>query len=265
MNYEHLLLEKKDGIATITLNAPEKRNPMTPQLKVSLPLAVDEVSKDDDVRVVIVTGAGSAFSAGGDIDNMKARFSGTLKETLYQRLSVLGEGWGDVFVKTDKPVIAAINGAAVGAGLSLALSCDIRIASDRAKFGSLFILRALVPDCGTTYFLPRTVGTSKALEMMYTGEVIDATEAERLGIISRVVPHDELMNVAQELATRIAQQPPIAIQLTKRLVYRSMINDLAHHLDWETYGQQVCFDTEDHRESVRAFLEKKPQPPFTGK
>ncbi len=264
MNYEDLLLEKKDGIATITLNAPDKLNALTMKMRKSLPLAVDEVAKDDEVRVVIVTGAGRAFSAGGDIEAMKARLSGTLKQSRYEHLQLVGY-WADVFPRLDKPVIAAINGAAVGGGFSLAMSCDIRIASQKARFGCLYILRAVVPGGGVTYFLPRVVGTSKALELMFAGELIDAVEAERLGIVSRVVPPDELMKVSQEMATRIAQQPPIALELTKRLVYRSMIEDIARHLDWETYAQQLCFQTEDHKESVRAFLEKRPQPQFKGK
>jgi len=264
MNYEDMLLEKKEGIAIITLNAPDKRNALTMKMQMSLLSAVDEMSKDDDVRVLVVTGAGSAFCAGGDLEAMKALTEGKAKPTRYERLQRIGS-WGDLFLKTDKPVIAAINGAAIGAGLAIALSCDIRIASESAKFGSLFILRGLVPDFGTTYYLPRVVGTSKALEFMFTGELFDAAEAARLGIVSRVVPPDELMNAAQELAARIAQQAPIAIELTKRLVYRSMIEDISRHIDWETYAQQLCFGTEDHRESVRAFLEKREQPPFKGK
>ena len=264
MNYEDLLLEKKDGIATITLNAPDKMNAITEGMRKSLPLAIDEVAKDDGVRVVIVTGAERAFCSGGDITIMKARLEGTLEEPRYERLQRLGY-WADAFLRMEKPVIAAINGACAGAGFSLALSCDIRIASEKARFGLAFVLIGLVPDCGMTYFLPRLVGTSKALELMFTGEQMDAVEAERLGIVSRVVPHDELMKVSHELAARIAQQPAVALELTKRLVYRSMINDIAHHLDWETYAQQLCFHTEDLKESVFAFLEKRPRPQFKGK
>ncbi len=265
MSYEDVLLEKTDKIATITLNAPDKMNALTMKIRESLPLAIDEVAKDDEVRVVIVTGAGRAFCAGGDIASMKAHIEGTIEESRYQRLRMMGHYWADAFLRMDKPVIAAINGACVGAGLSLALSCDIRVASEEARFGSLFILRALVPDCALTYFLPRTVGTSKALELMFTGELISAAEAKSLGIVSRVVPPGELMKVAQELAARIAQQSPIALELTKRLVYRSMTADIAHHIDWETYAQQLCFQTEDFKESVHAFLEKRAQPPFEGR
>jgi len=264
MNYEDLLLEKTDGIATITLNAPDKLNALTAKMQKGLSLAVDEVAKDDEVRVVIVTGAGRAFCAGGDIGAMKARLEGTVKQSRYEHLQLVGY-WVDTFLRMGKPVIAAINGACVGAGFALAMSCDIRIASEEARLGSVFINMALVPDCGMTYFLPRAVGTSKALELMFTGELIGAAEAERLGLVSRVVPLDELMKASQELAARIAQQPPIALELTKRLVYRSMIDDIAHHLDWETYAQQLCYRTEDFKESALAFLEKRPRPQPRGK
>lgn len=265
MNYEDLLLEKEDGIATITLNAPDKLNALTVKMQKSLLLAVDEIAKDDELRVVIVTGAGRAFCAGGDIGRMKAIVEGTLEESRYEHLKMVGHHWADAFLRMDKPVIAAINGACVGGGFALAMSCDIRIASEEARLGSVFINMALVPDCGITYFLPRAVGTSKALELMFTGELIGAAEAERLGLVSRVVPLDKLMETSQELAARIAQQPPIALELTKRLVYRSMIDDIAHHLDWETYAQQLCFRTEDFKESALAFLEKRPRPQPRGK
>lgn len=264
MAYEDLLVEKKDGIATVTLNAPDKMNALSMKMRRSLPRAADDLDRDDEVQVVIVTGAGRAFSAGGDIDAMKARMEGTFQQTRYERLQLVGY-WGDVFVRMNKPVIAAINGAAVGAGLALALSCDIRIASEKAKFSCAFIMRGLVPDSGATYFLPRVVGISKALELMLTGDLFDAAEALRLGIVSRVVPPDDLMKTAQELAARLAQQPPIAVELTKRVVYRNIIEDLKRQIDWESGAQHLCMQTEDHKESIRAFLEKREQPKFKGK
>jgi enoyl-CoA hydratase/carnithine racemase len=264
MNYEDLLVEKKGGIATITLNAPDKMNAITMKMRKSLVLAVDGIAKDDEIRVVVVTGAGRAFSAGGDIEAMKGRIEGTLQQSRHERLQRVGY-WGDLFPRLDKPVIAAVNGVAVGGGFSLVMSCDIRVASDKARFGSVFILRGLVPDCVLTYLLPRAVGTSKALELMLNGNIIDAEEARLLGIVSRVVPHDELMEVVHELAARVSQQPPIAVELTKRLVYRGMIEDMARHLDWETSAQHLCQGTEDFKESILAFLEKRPQPKFKGK
>ncbi len=261
MDYEDLLLEKKDGIATITLNAPDKMNALTIGMRKSLLTVTKELAQDDEVRVVIVTGAGRGFCAGADLSG-----GGGGELSRQQRLDFLGPTWGaEAFFKLEKPVIAAINGACVGAGLSLALSMDIRIASEAARFGAVFVLRGLTPDCGITYWLPKIVGTSKALELMYTGEIIGAAEAERLGIVSRVVPPDELMEVAQELAARIAQQAPLSVELSKKMVYRGMLDDIARQIELETYANRVTGQSEDNREAVRAFLEKRPPSPFKGR
>lgn len=262
MEYEDLLLEKEDGVATITLNAPDKMNALTTGMRKSILSVTDELARDDDVKVVVVTGAGRGFCAGADLSGSGAR----AEISRSQRLEVLGPSFGaESFFKLDKPVIAAVNGAAAGAGFSLALSMDIRIASEKARFGASFVLRGLVPDCGITYWLPKIVGTSKGLELLFTGELIGAAEAERLGIVSQVVPPDDLMKVTQELAAKIAQQPPIPVSLTKRIVYRSMIDDIARHLDLETWAQQICNQTEDSREAIRAFLEKRSPAPFKGR
>ncbi|MFC2040909.1 enoyl-CoA hydratase/isomerase family protein [Chloroflexota bacterium] len=265
MAYKDLLLEKEGGIATITLNVPDKLNAFTNDMRISLPLAADEVARDDDVKVVILTGAGRGFCSGADVRRQAANIAGEVVDRSRQaRVEVVG-GLANVFPGLNKPVIAAINGPCVGAGFSIALSCDIRIASEAARFGAVFILRGLVPDTGITHFLPTVVGMSKALELMFTGEIISAAEAERLGIVSRIVPPDELMNTARELAAKIAQQAPIPIELTKKIVWRSSLGDLTRQLDLETYAQNICRQTEDHRESVRAFLEKRPQPQFKGR
>ncbi len=263
MAYEDILLEKKHNVATITLNAPDKLNALTVKMRQGLLTALDELAKDDDTRVVIVTGAGRGFCSGADLSGMGVGTRADMPR--YRRIEVLGQGWADAVFKLEKPTIAAVNGPAVGAGFSLALSCDIRIASETARFGSVFVLRGLAPDHGATYLLPRVVGMSKALELMYTGEIIDAAEALRLGIVSRVVPPDNLMKVTQELAARIAKQPPLALELTKRVVHRSMVDDLNHHLDWESQAQQICLRSEDNQEAIRAFLEKRPPNPFKGK
>ncbi|MDD5037725.1 MAG: enoyl-CoA hydratase/isomerase family protein [Dehalococcoidales bacterium] len=259
MNYEDLLLEKKDGIATITLNAPEKLNALTAKMRMNLPLAGDEIDKDDDIRVVIVTGAGRGFCSGVDLAGARA------EAPRYDRLQVLGWPHADVFPKLGKPVIAAINGVCVGGGLALALSCDIRIASETARFGAVWIARALVPDYGATHFLPRTVGMSKALELMYTGEIISAAEAEKIGLVSHVVPPDQLIKVASELAAKIAKQPPLSVELTKKMVWRGLFDSLNRQLDLETWAQRICTQSEDSKEAIRAFFEKRPPAPFKGK
>jgi len=264
MEYEDLLLEKKDRIATITLNVPEKLNALTRKMTMSLAKVTDDIARDEEVRVVIVTGAGRGFSSGADV-SMMAGGGGATEITRFQRLQVIGWPHADVFPKLNKPSIAAVNGPCVGGGFSLALSCDIRIASDTARFGAAQIARALVPDYGLTFYLPLVIGVSRAMELMCTAEIIGAEEAERLGIVSRVVPTDQLMDEAQALAEKIAKQPPISIELTKMMVWRSLFDGLARQIDLETGAQQICFTTEDHRESVKAFLEKKPLPEFKGK
>ncbi len=264
MEYEDLLLEKKDGIAILTLNVPDKLNAISGKMGRNLPLAVDEIAQDDEVRVVIVTGAGRGFCSGADVSAMQARPAAT-EVPRYARLQVTGWPHSDVFPKLDKPSIAAINGACVGGGLSLALSCDIRLASETARFGVAQVARALVPDYGLTHYLPLAVGVSKALELMYTAEMIGAVEAERVGIVSRVVAPDELMNTAQELAAKIAQQAPLSVELTKKMVWRGLFDGLARQLDLETYGTRICSQSEDHRKSVKAFMNKQPPPEYKGR
>ncbi len=258
MDYEDLLLDKEGHIATITLNNPAKLNALSSKMRRSLPLAIDEIAKDDEVRVVIVTGAGRGFCSGADVTELRARSDDTTEVSRHALLQVLAGDMANAFPMLNKPVIGAINGPAVGGGFGLALSCDIRIASETARFSVAQVARALVPDYGLTFFLPNIVGLSRALELMFTAKLIDAAEAERLGIVSRVVPPDELMKVTRELAAKIAQQAPIPVELSKKMVWRSLIERLAYQLDLETHSQLICFQTEDHREGVRAFFEKRP-------
>ncbi len=259
MDYEDLLLDKHEGVATITLNAPEKMNALTQGMRRSLLRVADEVAHDDGVRVAIVTGAGRGFCAGADLSTPRA------EQARWQRLEFLGASFGaEAFFSMDKPVIAAVNGACVGAGFSLALSMDIRIASEAARFGAVFVRRGLVPDCGLSYWLPRTVGAAQAMEMMFTGEIIGAERAAELGIVSQVVPPEDLMTAAQELASRIAAQPPISVELSKRMVYGGIRDDIARQIEVETDFQGVCSGSEDNIAAVRAFLEKRPPPRFKG-
>lgn len=259
MAYEDVLLEKKDGIATITLNVPDKLNALTYKMRKNLPLVTEEIAQDDSIRAVIVTGAGRGFCSGIDLGGMPAELPRN------ERIQHAGWPFIDAFPKLMKPVIAAVNGVCVGGGLSLALTCDIRIASEAARFGCIWITRALAPDFGSTYLLPRTVGSSKALELMWTGEMLPAAEAARIGIVSKVVPPEELMKTAQELAFKIAHQAPLSIELAKKMVYRSMFDAFTRQLDMETLAQRICSQSEDAKAAVKAFLEKKPQPEFTGK
>src|SRR5271157_3842537 len=192
MSYEGILFEKKDGIATITLNSPDKLNAISTKMRESLMLASDEVSQDDNVKVVILTGAGRGFCAGFDLSELMN--AAPVEPSLYERLQGPPR---PAFFKLEKPVIAAVNGACVGAGLSLALTCDIRIASDKAKFGSAFIKLGATPDNGMSYWLPRLMGTANALEFLLSGKIVMGEEARQLGLVSRVVPLEELMKVSQ--------------------------------------------------------------------
>ena len=235
MNYEALLFEKKDGIAIITLNYPDKLNAISLKMKESLFAATDEVDKDDSIKVVILTGAGRGFCAGHDISEMAA---GTAKEpSLYDRLNTTNNEAS--FYKLNKPVIAAINGACVGAGLALALSCDIRIASDKAKIGSAYVKLGAAPGLGMTYWLPKIIGPAAALEFLFTGKVVLGPEAKEMGLVNQVVPAEELMKVSMEMAAQIAQYPTLGVALTKKLVYRSMLDDVANHYDWEKWAAQI--------------------------
>ena len=240
MSYEGILFEKKDGIATITLNSPDKLNAISFKMRDSLMQVIDDLGKDDSVKVVILTGAGRGFCAGADLSELAG---GTRPEpSIYEQLQGVPR---PSFFKLEKPVIAAVNGACVGAGLSLALTCDIRIASDKAKFGSAFIKLGAPTDNGMTYWLPKIIGHANALEFLLTGKIVMGTEAKQIGLVNQVVPGEELMKVSQEMAVQIAQYPVLALALTKRLVYRSMISDAARQLDWENWAGQICRKNKD--------------------
>ena len=235
MEYEGLLFEKKDGIATVTLNSPDKMNAISFKMRDSLVQVIDDIGKDDSLKVVILTGAGRGFCAGADLSEFT---SGTRAEpSVYELLQGPPR---PAFFKLEKPVIAAINGACVGAGLSLALSCDIRIAADKAKFGAAFIKLGAPPDNGMSFWLPKIIGPAAALEFLLTGKIIIGAEAKQIGLVNQVVPGEELMKVSMEMAAQIAQYPLLGLALTKRLVYRSMLGDAAYQSDWENWAGQIC-------------------------
>jgi enoyl-CoA hydratase len=235
MSYEALLFEKKDNIAIITLNSPDKMNAISTAMKASIAAASEEVDRDESIKVAILTGAGRGFCAGHDISEMAA---GTVKEpTIYDRLSTANNEAR--FYKMQKPVIAAINGACVGAGLALALSCDIRIAADTAKIGSAYAKLGAAPGLGMTFWLPKIIGPAAALEFMLTCKTVLGPEAKTLGIVSQVVPLADLMKASMETAAQIAQYPTLGVALTKKLVYRSMLEDVSNHYDWEKWAAQL--------------------------
>lgn len=263
MRYEDVIFEKEEGIATVTLNRPDRLNAFSPQMRVSLFRIIEEVSDDDEVRVLIITGAGRGFCTGYDWKDRGSLNPAELGLGNRYRLDPLG--WLGLKVHSlDKPTIAAVNGTAAGGGFALALACDFRIASEEARMGPVFVRRGLSLDWGVSYFLPRLVGLSKALEIAITGDMVDAREAERIGLVNRLVPEKDLMNETRAFAAKIAKGPPIAIKLSRRSIYRAQQMDLVQTLDYESYALGICFQTEDLQEGVQAFLEKR-EPHYKGK
>jgi 2-(1,2-epoxy-1,2-dihydrophenyl)acetyl-CoA isomerase len=259
MAYETLIVDQSGPIATITLNRPEARNALDFAMRRELLTALDEIEANPAARVVILTGAGGHFCAGGDVKNMRQRSTaadGQVRVGLLNR-AVLR------LVNFPLPTIAMVDGYAVGAGSNLALCCDLIVASDRAKFGEVFPKIGLVPDGGGTWLLSRVVGLARAKELIFTADIIDAAEALRIGLVNRVVPATELEQTTRDLAARIAAGPPGALGLAKALLNRSATVDLATSLSFEAYAQAQTITSEDHAEGVRAFLEKR-APRFTG-
>lgn len=261
MQYKNINLEKNNGIATLTLNRPETINAWNPEMSQEAIDALDEIGKDENTRVLIITGAGKGFSSGADVKQELAKSIDGTPGSVFERVmqgkaSVLGATLQ--VRRMDKPVIAAINGVAAGAGFSFALACDIRIASEKARFSMAFILRGLIPDCGGTFFLPKLVGSAKACELIFTGDMIDAQEAEKIGLVNRVVPHEELMKSTEELANKLVNRPPLSLKYAKRAIYKGLTEiDLPSHLDYEAAVNRMCNDTEDFKEGVASFLEKR--------
>lgn len=258
-----LLEVRHENIATLLLNRPDKLNALNAELSTALNAALERIAQDDSVRVVVLSGAGRAFCSGGDLG---AIGRGQQRNETADLEPILRAGMQMVVkMRTMRqPVIAAVNGPAAGAGMNVALAADIRIAADVATFGQNFSRVGLFPDYGGIYLLPELVGPSVAAELFYTGEMIDAPAALRLGIVNRVVPLAQLEAEVKALAQKIAQGPPIPIGAVKRALFASRQADLAKALDLEVELQMKCFASEDCREGVRAFLEKRP-PKFTGK
>jgi enoyl-CoA hydratase/carnithine racemase len=260
--YEHILVSEANGIATITLNRPDKLNAFIGHMRRDLAEALEHAGSDRSIRVVIVTGAGRAFCAGGDVAYM-AELMERRDSDEFERILGAGRRVISAIRMMTKPVIAAVNGPAAGAGFNLALACDLRIASSNATFSQSFVKIGLHPDWGGTYFLPRLVSPNKACELFFLGDAIDSAEALRLNIVNQVVAPDELEATTLQLAERLSTAPPIAIASAKQAVYMSGTSDLDEMLRYETEAQLRCFESDDGREGVRAFFEKR-DPRFTG-
>ena len=265
MDFREIIYTKKDHIATITLNRPEARNATTAGMMGEWVEAIEDARLDNDVRVLVVTGAGTAFCAGADV---KGLASGTLQKTSPAETR---NNWRNgshriprALVAFDKPYIGAINGPAVGYGMDLASMCDIRIASDRARASMGYVRMGVAPGGGGCYYLPRIIGMARALELIWTGRWIDAQEMLQMGYVSRVVPHDELLAATGELASELAKGPPVGIQFAKRLAYRSWDLDLNSFLEMNELVKVINWTTEDSMEGPRAWAEKR-APFFKGR
>jgi enoyl-CoA hydratase/carnithine racemase len=249
---DNLRVTVAEGIAEIVLDRPERRNAFTFEMIDAWAAALADARTNPAVSVVIVTGAGEAFCSGGDIVEMEERLAQSpaqRKAELHERIQRIPLALADL----DKPVIAALNGVATGAGLDLALMCDLRLAARSARFAETYIKVGLVPGAGGAHFLPRLVGTAKALELFWTGDFIDAAEAERIGMVNRVVDDDALMSETRHLAARIAKAPTQTVRMIKRAVLGGMANDLRTNLDLISSHYAVVTASENHREAVRRF------------
>ncbi|MBI2854548.1 MAG: enoyl-CoA hydratase/isomerase family protein [Chloroflexi bacterium] len=264
MDSEELIVTQNSGVVLVTLNRPDNMNSLSAGILERLPRLISEIREDDSAKVLVITGAGQrAFCAGADVGKRLATgatFESTSRNKLIQPIGY----WLPSLVNLPKPTIAAVNGTAAGAGLTLALACDMRIASRNARFSTAFIKRGMIPDGGTTKLLPEIVGLSHAYLLMYTGDAIDAERAERIGLVNQVVPPEDLMKVATDLATRLASGPSVAIELTKRAVLNGRTSTLESQLDFETRAQGIVRGTDDFKEGIASFLEKRP-PNFQGK
>ncbi len=260
MELKNILYETKEKIATITINRPDKLNALNKETVREISLTLDEAEKDENVRVIIITGSGDrAFSAGADINEMKDKTPIELKKSCQDTQEMMNK-----VEYLDKPVIAAINGYALGGGLELAMACDFRIATENARVGQTEINIGLIPGWGGTQRLPRFVGKAIAKEMIFTGKMIDAKNAERLGLVNFVVPADQLKSAVKQFGEELRNRAPVAVKLAKELINNSIETDLRIGMMHETEAFGILSSTEDVKEGIAAFLEKR-KPEFKGK
>jgi 2-(1,2-epoxy-1,2-dihydrophenyl)acetyl-CoA isomerase len=261
---ETLLVERADGITTVTLHRPDKKNAINGRMWRELIEVFDQVVEDRDARVLVITGAGDGFCSGADLtdqenaEDLQGGVGGGLRS-----LRVVGRAALRLH-ELPLPTIAAVNGVAAGAGCNLALGCDLVIASNRARFSEIFSKRGLSVDFGGSWLLPRLVGMHKAKELVFLADIIDAAEADRIGLVNRVVPHDELDATVREIAGRLAALPPVQLSVSKRLLNQSLSVSMADALEFEDVAQVLNFQSADTAEAVAAFVQKRP-PNFTGR
>ena len=253
----NVLLERHGRVLLVTLNRPDVLNALVIDMRQALRDAFDDAARDPEVRAVVLTGAGRGFCSGGDIPFMKEVMESGARFEDFRPLVAAGREVALAIHRCGKPVIAAVNGAAAGGGMGLALMCDTRWASEKAKFAQSFARIGLHPDWGSLYALPRLVGAARALELMWTGDPVDAAEALRIGLVTRVLPHESLLPETLAFAERLARGPAVALAQIKRSVWNSLGYDLEQSLAREIDAQEQCWNTRDSKEGVAAFLEKR--------
>lgn len=257
MTTPNILIHVRDQVASVTLNRPRALNALNDELKYGLIDALRKLDKDENTRAIILTGAGNAFCAGGDIKGFKKRYNDfKARDGCPEYYSnILGE----TILNISKPIIAAINGPAIGGGLSIAIACDIRIASEKAIFSAAYVLIGATPEIGSSYILPRLIGAGRAYELVLTGKKIDSSEAEKIGLVNKVVPDDQLHEVAYEIGKEIASLSPVAVRLAKKTLRHGMESTLSRALDYETHILTYCFGTKEHYEAINALLNSRKQ------
>ena len=258
---ESVLFDLDDGVLTVTLNEPDTMNALSPAIASGVNEALERC-KDDAVRVMLLTGNGRGFCAGAAVNRPRGEGGAPSR---FQRLDQKGPSARSVeaFSRCDKPIVAAVNGAAVGAGFGIALSCDVRILAESARMSSIFIKRGLASDYGVAYWLPRIVGVGRAAELMYSGELLDAQTCKEYGIANRVVPDDQLMDEARGFARMIADGPPLAYTVLRRMLQRTHDMSMSEFAEYEWTNQKLLTQSKDRAEGFKAFVEKR-KPNFVG-
>ena len=260
MEYKFLTFTSQEGIGTITLNRPDVYNALNDEITYELQDAFKVVAKDDQIRVVVLTGEGKAFCSGQDLKAASGQEKRSFLESLHKRYNPIIRAMRNL----PKPIVCRLNGVAAGAGCSLALACDVIVASEEATLIEVFINIGLVPDSGSSYFLPRLVGMAKAFELCSMGSRVKATEAAAMGLINKAVPADQLDAAVREYTTYFSKAPTKAIGLIKKMLNKSATSTLEEMLEYEAYSQEIAGSTADYKEGVQAFLEKR-KPNFLGK